>query len=690
MLQFTHLLMEAKSKYSPNIKPYLKTHDIVDSVDGFSHIGLNYHMLPPIKIKTRPTIFIMKRKTNIKYDPDKARSRVSTEDFLQEIDNAEEVELNTRGEMTVEIKPIFDDIVESLEEFEEPEEIGEQSFSDIELEYIMETSDNIEEKTNRLSDFADDNVASVKSVPTTNTNKQSSNLKNKKREEDSDLQEDFENVSNIDSAKSDEEVKPKIEEDKVIKGRFKNGLNLRQENHSIKETVKKMIQEKMQKVKQKREIKDEQKNMDLPIKPMKEKEIVATELPGKIKILKQEPKETSILIDKTAMVKEKVTVTKGVVKDEDMIAKEKFIKARNITQKTDKIKTTKPDLEKVVIEEDISVKRENEDTVSKQKYIKAKNITQRLNKMKTMKPDLENVVNKEDTYVKQKNETVNITTEKIVKAEDKVDAGSSIIEEKIIRGDDRENVKAQKLVRESIRNIINQFKDFEKDFMYDDIDFKSAASDTSDENRIESDITEKGSIAIDYLAKSEDQLTLKDPRESLKEIIDQFKYIKHELTSDEDDQFDDIAAKYMERPIAETLLQFNEALKNLMQRRRKISVPEQTTILKYNKDDHTSEDSLQIKQAKKTKVAENDRNNERAKVLRIKSNGKQESAIVNRLKHDHNEVSDVKKNVNTPISTEKVSMDAQQHNDKTLNNVSKTDIAKKENSQKNTENSRSE
>ncbi|KAK0182522.1 hypothetical protein PV327_000657 [Microctonus hyperodae] len=65
ILQFTHLLVEANSKYSSAIKPYLMNYDIIDSVDGFSHITWNYNVLPPIKIRTKPMIFIMRRKKNV-------------------------------------------------------------------------------------------------------------------------------------------------------------------------------------------------------------------------------------------------------------------------------------------------------------------------------------------------------------------------------------------------------------------------------------------------------------------------------------------------------------------------------------------------------------------------------------------------------------------------------------------------
>lgn len=604
MLQFTHLLMEAKSKYSPNIKPYLKTHDIIDSVDGFSHIALNYRMLPPVRIKTRPTIFIMKRKTNIKYNPDKARSRVSTKDLPLQMDYTEEEEeeqLNASREMTME-KLVF---VESSEDSEKPEEI-ERNVPEIKLERTVRGNDDTEEEEEeeeRRNNLVDDDTASVENVQTANTNKLLSNLRNRKRE-DLDLQEDSENVPNIDDARSNDEVNSKIEEDKVIKGKLKNNQNLRQEGYSLRNTVKKMIQEKMQEVKQRREIKDERKNTELPIKSMKKQEFVATELPRRIKITKQEPEDTSVSMDESA-------TTKEVVEDEDTELPRKI----KITKQKSK-ETLVPTDEPAMTKEGIKVTREvvkDEDTVRKQKVVKTKNITQKVDKIKAMKADEEQIMKEEDVTVKRENETTDMRIENISKTQDKIDTKSPIIQEKIVEKDDKENVKAPKSmnVRESIRNIINQFKEFERDFTFDDVDKKTSVPDTSDANLIESDVTATDSSAVDYVAENEDQLAVKDPRESLKEIIDQFKYIKHELTSEEDDQFDDIATKYMERPIAETLLQFNEALKSLMQRRRKTS--SQATNIHSNKDDHTSEDLLQTKHAKKARIVTNDRDNERAK-----------------------------------------------------------------------------
>lgn len=70
MLQFTHLLTEAKSKYSSNLKPYAKTHDVLEVIEGFAGISFNYNMIPPIRIKTKPSIFILKRKEGVYKPPE--------------------------------------------------------------------------------------------------------------------------------------------------------------------------------------------------------------------------------------------------------------------------------------------------------------------------------------------------------------------------------------------------------------------------------------------------------------------------------------------------------------------------------------------------------------------------------------------------------------------------------------------
>lgn len=59
--EYSHLLVEAKSKYSPTMKSFIQTHVILDSVETFSHVSVNYKLIPPVKIKTRPALFILEK-----------------------------------------------------------------------------------------------------------------------------------------------------------------------------------------------------------------------------------------------------------------------------------------------------------------------------------------------------------------------------------------------------------------------------------------------------------------------------------------------------------------------------------------------------------------------------------------------------------------------------------------------------
>lgn len=65
-LMYTHLIAEAKSKFSTNLKPYFHTHDIIHTVESFNQITFDYLTISPIKIKTRPVLYILQRKENYK------------------------------------------------------------------------------------------------------------------------------------------------------------------------------------------------------------------------------------------------------------------------------------------------------------------------------------------------------------------------------------------------------------------------------------------------------------------------------------------------------------------------------------------------------------------------------------------------------------------------------------------------
>lgn len=133
---FTHLLVEAKSKYSPNLKAFSQTHTILDSVESFSQITVNYKLIPPVKIKTKPAIFILERKNfrDVPYSyyaistPKEEEKDVnySAEDSEPSRDSLEEVEIN--------IINISDEVIDQT--------VSEENIDRLE-EIIEETADEI-------------------------------------------------------------------------------------------------------------------------------------------------------------------------------------------------------------------------------------------------------------------------------------------------------------------------------------------------------------------------------------------------------------------------------------------------------------------------------------------------------------------------------------------------------------------
>lgn len=65
LLHFTHLLVEQKGKYFYENEDLQRTHEVLDTINCFSNIGVEYRSVFPIKIKTRPCIIILRRKAGV-------------------------------------------------------------------------------------------------------------------------------------------------------------------------------------------------------------------------------------------------------------------------------------------------------------------------------------------------------------------------------------------------------------------------------------------------------------------------------------------------------------------------------------------------------------------------------------------------------------------------------------------------
>ena len=59
--QFTHLLLEAGSRYSLELKPFLHTHTVLAEVESYAGLRLNTSRFPAIQIQTKPSLFILKK-----------------------------------------------------------------------------------------------------------------------------------------------------------------------------------------------------------------------------------------------------------------------------------------------------------------------------------------------------------------------------------------------------------------------------------------------------------------------------------------------------------------------------------------------------------------------------------------------------------------------------------------------------
>lgn len=144
--EYTHLLLEAKSKYSTNLKAFSHTHVILDSIEAFSHITVNYKIAPPVRIKTKPAIFILERKDFREYPHGKiidssvtTESVDSDEDLKDEVINVVNYDYETNS--VEKEDQILDDLEQGVED--EQQDINE---NEKEVEQTIENV-NIESQT---------------------------------------------------------------------------------------------------------------------------------------------------------------------------------------------------------------------------------------------------------------------------------------------------------------------------------------------------------------------------------------------------------------------------------------------------------------------------------------------------------------------------------------------------------------
>jgi len=204
MFSYNYLIAEGKSKFSPNMKPYVLTHDIVEVIESFHQVSFNYLALPPVKIKTKPALFILKRRKDYRH-------------FMNNVEYFEEDESEEKEEVTeekIQVDTSKDKSEECIENKYE-EKVTEKSEKETDTsEAISKVSENISEKTNKSKKKSKEKV----------TKKSSENLNSdKSREADS-------NVINVATKKVKKASKD---------NRKDNSASIRSE--SKKETKKKIV-----------------------------------------------------------------------------------------------------------------------------------------------------------------------------------------------------------------------------------------------------------------------------------------------------------------------------------------------------------------------------------------------------------------------------------------------------------------
>ena len=544
--------MEAKSKYSPNIKPYLKTHYILDSVDAYSNIEFNHNsVFPPIRIKTKPTIFILKRKQNIEYVPLRAK--------MKDIDNEDlemmQDESNDDDENIDDMNLILDESSseEIQEESEALKESGEQIEEILDVLYSGNAKDSEifdnNESQNILNDVPHEKIVNLQEDP--------ESLIEDLLEINEDQEEESPNSKIITTNQLNEIKDNKLKIDTQTK------INEDKKTNSVKDEVNKVKAPKdannfSQKAVNKESIDSKNKVETLPNRPQ-------------VYNKGNQNLQSKIINDNLKINNIKSTVNKVIKANQEIDSD--LSKENSILKETQQIDKNVG----IQIKDKQNVNSQQNTLNNKPKSINIKDAVKKLMQEKKNESKVK-IEEQNDTILDKKVDSKQEILTKVTQEKKTSTKKMKITQKSLPDKDFTENDLNQKQkisnVKETIKNIIKQFKAFEHDFVSKDTEFLNSwledDKDTENKKALESNNEIQTETSTDLVAKE-----YKDPKESLKEILELFKELKKELIPDEDTIFDDIINSYSEMPISETLMIFNKELKNLMKLRKlKTSQPE--------------------------------------------------------------------------------------------------------------------
>lgn len=125
--EFSYLLTEPSSKHSEASQFLQETHEVVEFVDCFSSIGLQYQSMLPVKIKTKPCIWIMRRKKQSATSTemrDRVRQRMLEYKLKQQLEsNQTEIIVDNVETEAIDELPNLEVVEEELVKIESPDRV---------------------------------------------------------------------------------------------------------------------------------------------------------------------------------------------------------------------------------------------------------------------------------------------------------------------------------------------------------------------------------------------------------------------------------------------------------------------------------------------------------------------------------------------------------------------------------------
>ncbi|XP_034944147.1 homeobox protein 13 [Chelonus insularis] len=634
ILQFTYLLMEAKSKYSPTIKPYLTTYEIVDSIDGFSHIALNYNMIPPIRIKTRPMIFIMKRKNNTEYDTTNApfgKNNVIFDDVNNFItDKISQNNIVDTASEIVDDNASMNDEINSIEKYDEASQRNIIYKSDnndspiinsepIEL-LIVPNNDNNNKKEKNINQKDNNIYKKIDSIKIGAAIKSTNKIIKIERETLTDSSENYKiNSDEEDEEKNQQKIIYRVDESQLLNKNFKstespfhldneaaddnyddkdnenndNNIDNKENYRNKKDDSSKISSVIRTTIKLNKIVKDQVGDLLMDAKnnfnekheeKVKKKLIhkISGNINNELPIKDSKLTELRNILDKKEKKEDGIKMSTPTVKSTNKIIKtEKVIIERNI-----KNNQSKEDFEGEKIIENTLVPEESTKYDYVDSILEINEIDKRLRKkferpkkvviMKALYKNKAELDHQDSIQTKTNLRVPKTYIKNLVKK--KIDSinlskkSNPVVEE-------QQKINKPKInnVKESIRNIIDQFKEFEHNLgLLEDrshLNINERSQDTSETARRNNEInTAPLQDSIDetdnFIGDKSELESLDNAKVYLKDIIEQFYTLKNEMFDEEVDEFSDIIEKFEERPITETLVEFSAALKDLVQRKK--------------------------------------------------------------------------------------------------------------------------